>query len=59
MRMPGWYDITTFEDLKEKSHDEPGINRSKSYFEALIKKEIEQTGVPSTRMILGTSPPLR
>lgn len=53
MAMPGWYDITTFDDLKEKSHDEPGITRSKEYFETLIRREVDQTSVPSTRIVLG------
>jgi len=53
MSMPGWYDITTFDDLQENAHDEVGIVRSRDYFSNLIKSEIKATGVPSSRMVLG------
>ncbi|SLM33306.1 acyl-protein thioesterase 1 [Lasallia pustulata] len=51
MHMPGWYDITTFSDLAQ-AHDEPGILRSREYFNTLIKSENEK-GIPSTRIVLG------
>ncbi|ETI23157.1 hypothetical protein G647_04954 [Cladophialophora carrionii CBS 160.54] len=51
MRMPGWYDITDFSDLKQ-AHDEPGILRSRITFTKLITDEIE-AGIPSNRIILG------
>ncbi|MCJ1336722.1 hypothetical protein MMC09_002000 [Bachmanniomyces sp. S44760] len=51
MRMPGWYDITTFDDLAQ-AHDEPGIMRSKEYFNSLIKAEKDK-GIPSERIVLG------
>nr|OQO19254.1 hypothetical protein B0A51_10498 [Rachicladosporium sp. CCFEE 5018] len=51
-RMPGWYDITSFEDLASRSEDEPGILRSQSYFHELIDKEVE-AGIPSERVVLG------
>jgi len=52
MRMPGWYDITTFNDLQGKSHDEAGILKSRDYFNSLIKAETDK-GIPSSRIILG------
>ncbi|MCJ1304669.1 hypothetical protein MMC08_007482 [Hypocenomyce scalaris] len=51
MHMPGWYDITTFSELAQ-AHDEPGILRSREYFNSLIKAETEK-GIPSTRIVLG------
>ena len=42
-----------FDDLAGKSDDEPGITRSRDYFNNLIKTEQEETGVPPQRMILG------
>ncbi|OAG38414.1 hypothetical protein AYO21_07397 [Fonsecaea monophora] len=51
MRMPGWYDITNFSDLKH-DFDEPGILRSRATFNKLITDEID-AGVPSNRIILG------
>jgi lysophospholipase I len=53
MKMPGWYDIISFEDRTQKSFDEPGILKSRDYFNDLIQKEVEQTGVASNRMLLG------
>ncbi|CAD6585890.1 MAG: hypothetical protein ASARMPRED_002342 [Alectoria sarmentosa] len=51
MEMPGWYDITSFDDLAQ-AHDQPGILKSRDYFNALIKAEIEK-GIPSSRIVLG------
>ncbi|PNS14071.1 hypothetical protein CAC42_6584 [Sphaceloma murrayae] len=51
MRMPGWYDIVSFDALQE-SEDETGINRSRDYFHSLIAKEIEN-GIPADRIVLG------
>ncbi|KIW26797.1 hypothetical protein, variant [Cladophialophora immunda] len=51
MRMPGWYDITNFGDLKH-DFDEPGILRSRATFNKLISDEID-AGLPSNRIILG------
>ncbi|OAP56775.1 hypothetical protein AYL99_08887 [Fonsecaea erecta] len=51
MRMPGWYDITNFSDLKQ-DFDEPGILRSRATFNKLITDEID-AGLPSNRIILG------
>ncbi|KAL2042665.1 hypothetical protein N7G274_004424 [Stereocaulon virgatum] len=51
MSMPGWYDITTFSDLAQ-AHDQPGILKSRDYFNALVKEEIEK-GIPSSRIVIG------
>ncbi|RDL40986.1 uncharacterized protein BP5553_00965 [Venustampulla echinocandica] len=51
MQMPGWYDITQFNDLQDRQ-DEVGILRSREYFHSLIKAEID-AGVPSERIVLG------
>ncbi|OQE18014.1 hypothetical protein PENSTE_c019G06890 [Penicillium steckii] len=51
MSMPGWYDISSLgSDLR--SQDEPGINRSREYFNTLIKEELD-SGIVSTRIVLG------
>ncbi|KZF20837.1 acyl-protein thioesterase 1 [Xylona heveae TC161] len=52
MRMPGWYDITTFDELAD-AHDEPGILRSRSFFHSLIDKEVSEKGISSDRIVLG------
>ena len=44
---------TTFEDLDSKSDDEAGITRSRDYLNSLIETERKDTGVPTSRMILG------
>lgn len=51
MSMPGWYDITTFDDL-QAGQDEVGIMRSRTYFHNLIKEEIDG-GIPSERIVIG------
>lgn len=51
MKMPGWYDISTFNDLAQ-AHDQPGILKSRDYFNSLIKAETEK-GIPTSRIILG------
>ncbi|GAB7352601.1 hypothetical protein MBLNU459_g2981t1 [Dothideomycetes sp. NU459] len=50
-RMPGWYDILSFDDIKQ-NEDESGILRSQAYFHSLIAAEI-QKGIPSERIVLG------
>ncbi|KAK4998264.1 hypothetical protein LTR66_002482 [Elasticomyces elasticus] len=50
-RMPGWYDILSFDDL-HSSEDDKGIIRSQQYFHSLIKAEIDK-GIPSERIVLG------
>ncbi|KAF7908698.1 uncharacterized protein EAF01_004453 [Botrytis porri] len=58
MKMPGWYDIvrrtdsTTFSDLQAEQ-DEAGIRRSQAYFHSLIKSEIEDSKIPSNRIVIG------
>ncbi|KAF2859654.1 Phospholipase/carboxylesterase [Piedraia hortae CBS 480.64] len=52
MRMPGWYDITSFEDLADRSEDEEGIARSQKVFHDLIAGEVE-SGIASDRIVLG------
>jgi len=42
---------TTFNELAQ-AHDEPGILRSRDYFNSLISKELEK-GIPSSRIVLG------
>ncbi|KAF1812597.1 acyl-protein thioesteras-like protein 1 [Eremomyces bilateralis CBS 781.70] len=51
MRMPGWYDIASLDELK-RAEDETGINRSRAYFHELINAEIKK-GIPSNRIVLG------
>ncbi|KAF4625456.1 hypothetical protein G7Y89_g12710 [Cudoniella acicularis] len=51
MQMPGWYDITSFNDL-QVGEDEAGILKSRDIFQALIKSEMD-SGIPSNRIVLG------
>lgn len=44
---------STFGDLAQ-AHDQPGILKSRDYFNSLIKAEIEK-GIPSSRIVLGMS----
>ncbi|KAL9100467.1 MAG: hypothetical protein Q9163_004157 [Psora crenata] len=49
-----WYAdawVTTFDSLAQ-AHDEPGILRSRDYFNSLIKAEVDQ-GIASTRIVIG------
>ncbi|KIY97237.1 lysophospholipase II [Monoraphidium neglectum] len=50
MRMPGWYDISSLEDIDQKE-DEAGLVESKRYIESLIAAE-EREGVPSDRIVV-------
>ncbi|KAF7504916.1 hypothetical protein GJ744_001563 [Endocarpon pusillum] len=50
--MPGWYDITTFDELQTDAHDEAGILRSRSVFNDLVAAEMS-AGIPSDRIVLG------
>ncbi|OGE48607.1 hypothetical protein PENARI_c027G11889 [Penicillium arizonense] len=57
MSMPGWYDIVKLGrdlDFEEsvRSQDEPGILRSRDYFNTLIKEEMDK-GIKASRIILG------
>ncbi|KIW09405.1 hypothetical protein, variant [Verruconis gallopava] len=49
-RMPGWYDITSLDELK-KGEDEAGISRSQAYFHNLIDSEAKSIG--SERVVFG------
>lgn len=57
MSMPGWYDIAklgrdlNFEE-SVRSQDEPGILRSREYFDTLIKEEMDK-GIKASRIIIG------
>ena len=52
MRMPGWYDISDFGDLANRTDDEAGILQSQKVFHNLIAEEIK-AGIPSERIVLG------
>ena len=45
---------TTFDDLAQ-AHDQPGILKSRDYFNSLIKAEMSK-GIPSERIVLGMFP---
>ncbi|KGY15138.1 hypothetical protein PABG_11917 [Paracoccidioides brasiliensis Pb03] len=57
MSMPGWYDIqklgrdVSVEDFGN-NQDEPGILRSRDYFNTLIKQEIDK-GIKPSRIVMG------
>ncbi|KAB8337124.1 hypothetical protein FH972_021428 [Carpinus fangiana] len=51
MQMPGWYDIISFDTLN-RSDDEPGILRSRTYLHSLVAAELAK-GIPARRVILG------
>ncbi|KAI9821577.1 MAG: hypothetical protein M1832_003251 [Thelocarpon impressellum] len=53
MRMPGWYDISSFTDLLQKSADEAGILRSRDYIQHLIATEQSTKSIPPSRIVLG------
>ncbi|PYI03474.1 Phospholipase/carboxylesterase [Aspergillus sclerotiicarbonarius CBS 121057] len=57
MSMPGWYDISKLGrdlDFEEaiRHQDEPGALRSRDYFNALIKEQMDQ-GIKPSRIVLG------
>ena len=52
MRMPGWYDIVSFEGLSGRSEDETGILRSRDYIHSLISTEVAR-GTPPDRIVVG------
>ncbi|RAH84710.1 acyl-protein thioesterase 1 [Aspergillus japonicus CBS 114.51] len=57
MTMPGWYDITKLGrdlDFEEaiRNQDEPGILRSREYFNTLIKEQMDK-GISASRIVLG------
>jgi len=49
--MPGWYDITSLNDIN-RSEDDTGINNSRKYFHDLINEEVA-AGIPANRIVLG------
>ncbi|KAF2232205.1 acyl-protein thioesteras-like protein 1 [Viridothelium virens] len=51
MKMPGWYDIISFDDLQQRE-DESGILRSRDTMHNIISAEVAK-GIPSNRIILG------
>ena len=53
MAMPAWYDIASFDDSESRSDDESGIMKTRDHLRSLIQKEVKDTGVPTSRMILG------
>ncbi|ODM21058.1 Acyl-protein thioesterase 1 [Aspergillus cristatus] len=57
MTMPGWYDLTKLGrdlDFEEsiRTQDEPGILRTREYFNTLIKEQIDN-GIKPSRIVLG------
>ncbi|PYH71076.1 palmitoyl-(protein) hydrolase [Aspergillus vadensis CBS 113365] len=57
MSMPGWYDISKLGrdlDFEEaiRHQDEPGVLRSREYFNTLIKEQIDK-GIKPSRIVLG------
>ncbi|KAF2873213.1 acyl-protein thioesterase 1 [Massariosphaeria phaeospora] len=51
-RMPGWYDITSFNDLASREDDEAGIARSRDYLHSLVDAEVAK-GIPANRVVVG------
>ncbi|KAJ5249135.1 acyl-protein thioesterase 1 [Penicillium chermesinum] len=57
MKMPGWYDIAKLggdlnvEDVI-RNQDEPGILRSREYFNGLVKEQMDK-GIKPSRIVLG------
>jgi len=52
MRMPGWYDIKSFNDLAAREEDAEGILRSRDYIHSLIDAEVAN-GIPANRIVVG------
>lgn len=52
LRMPGWYDITSFNDLAGREEDEAGILRSRDYIHSLIDAEVAK-GISADRVVVG------
>jgi predicted esterase len=53
MRMPGWYDILSFDDdMISRSEDDIGIKRSRDTLHGIIQDEIKK-GIQSDRIVLG------
>ncbi|KAF1949240.1 acyl-protein thioesterase 1 [Byssothecium circinans] len=52
MKMPGWYDIKSLNDLASREEDEEGILKSRDYFHSLIDAEVAK-GIPANRVVVG------
>ncbi|KAF9438473.1 hypothetical protein BGZ76_007592 [Entomortierella beljakovae] len=52
MRMPGWYDIKSLNNL-DQEQDEPGLLRSRQQLMQIIREEVEDNGIPANRIVLG------
>ncbi|KAF2796878.1 Phospholipase/carboxylesterase [Melanomma pulvis-pyrius CBS 109.77] len=52
MRMPGWYDIKSLNDLASREEDEAGIHQSREYFHSLVDAEVAK-GIPANRVVIG------
>jgi lysophospholipase-2 len=50
MRMPGWYDIASLQDIDQRE-DKAGLQESKRYVEELIEQEVA-AGIPSNRVVV-------
>lgn len=50
MKMPGWYDIYSFEGLNSKE-DDAGVKESARYVKQLVDEEIEN-GTPVGRIVV-------
>lgn len=50
MKMPGWYDIYSFEGLNSKE-DDAGVNESARYIKQLVDQEIA-AGTPVQRIVV-------
>lgn len=48
------YSQTTFDSLAQ-AHDQPGILKSRDYFNSLVKAEVD-AGIDSSRIVLGKAP---
>jgi predicted esterase len=49
--MPGWYDITSLNDVN-RSEDDEGIAKSRNYFHGLIADEVKG-GIAADRVVIG------
>lgn len=53
MRMPGWFDLSSLDDLTDSKYDdEQGLLRSVEAIDGLVKAEIE-AGIPENKIVVG------
>lgn len=53
MRMPGWFDLSSLDDLTDSTYDdEPRLLRSVDAVDGLVKAEIE-AGIPENKIVVG------